>query len=392
MRNAQARSSSTSHGPRVPAAQHARSGGDRRGDPVPARATSSKHGEAAEEERRGCGGSGGGAGSRLARHREPEGSGTVNHLLREHAPITEAGWNELDEEARERLDAGLAARKLVDFAGPHGWEYSATNLGRIEPRSTRRRRRRAPRAAACCRSSSCAPTSRVSRAELADLDRGAEDVDLDALDEAAAPDRDGREQRRLPRLARRRHHRHRRGVHARPAIALGDDFDATRARRRGRRDAAARPASRARTALALGPDEYTGVIQTTEHGGYPLFDHLTKILGGGPIVWARACAARSWSACAAATSCSSPARTSRSATTTTTTTRSTSTSRRASASGVATPEAACFLQPAGQDEHAARPPPARRPPPRRERRSDRGMAQPVQGAAVLGVGDDRPSL
>ena len=38
--------------------------------------------------------------------------------------------------------------------------------------------------------------------------------------------------------------------------------------------------------LALGPDEYTGVIRTTEHGGYPLFDHLKKILAGGPIVWA----------------------------------------------------------------------------------------------------------
>ena len=22
------------------------------------------------------------------------------------------------------------ARKLIDFSGPHGWEYSATNLGR----------------------------------------------------------------------------------------------------------------------------------------------------------------------------------------------------------------------------------------------------------------------
>jgi len=28
------------------------------------------------------------------------------------------------------------------------------------------------------------------------------------------------------------------------------------------------------------------VIETAEHGGYPLFDHLSKILGGGPIVWA----------------------------------------------------------------------------------------------------------
>jgi uncharacterized linocin/CFP29 family protein len=36
--------------------------------------------------------------------------------------------------------------------------------------------------------------------------------------------------------------------------------------------------------LALGTDDYTGVIETAEHGGYPLFDHLRKILDG-PIVW-----------------------------------------------------------------------------------------------------------
>ena len=41
--------------------------------------------------------------------------------------------------------------------------------------------------------------------------------------------------------------------------------------------------------LALGPDSYTGVVETTEHGGYPLLDHLHQILGG-PVVWAPAVA------------------------------------------------------------------------------------------------------
>jgi uncharacterized linocin/CFP29 family protein len=54
----------------------------------------------------------------------------VNHLLREHAPISAAGWQLLDEEARQRATPALAARRLVDFSGPHGWECSATNLGR----------------------------------------------------------------------------------------------------------------------------------------------------------------------------------------------------------------------------------------------------------------------
>jgi uncharacterized linocin/CFP29 family protein len=44
----------------------------------------------------------------------------MNHLLRSHAPISDAGWNVLDEEAHERLTPALAARKLVDFRGPHG--------------------------------------------------------------------------------------------------------------------------------------------------------------------------------------------------------------------------------------------------------------------------------
>jgi uncharacterized linocin/CFP29 family protein len=37
--------------------------------------------------------------------------------------------------------------------------------------------------------------------------------------------------------------------------------------------------------LALGPQAHTRVLETTEHGGYPLFDHLRKIIGG-PLVWA----------------------------------------------------------------------------------------------------------
>src|SRR4029079_13156820 len=39
--------------------------------------------------------------------------------------------------------------------------------------------------------------------------------------------------------------------------------------------------------LALGPDAHTRVLQTSEHGGYPLLEHLREILGG-PIVWAPA--------------------------------------------------------------------------------------------------------
>ncbi len=37
-------------------------------------------------------------------------------------------------------------------------------------------------------------------------------------------------------------------------------------------------------ALAIGPAGYTRIVETTEHGGYLLLDHLKRILEG-KIVW-----------------------------------------------------------------------------------------------------------
>ena len=109
----------------------------------------------------------------------------MNHLLRGQAPISDAGWQLLDDEARERLTGPLAARRLVDFTGPLGWEHSATNLGRTEELASpngegvvARRRRVLPLV-------ELRADFAVSRSELRDGDRGAVDVDLESLDEAA---------------------------------------------------------------------------------------------------------------------------------------------------------------------------------------------------------------
>ncbi|MGH2941967.1 MAG: family 1 encapsulin nanocompartment shell protein, partial [Solirubrobacteraceae bacterium] len=206
-----------------------------------------------------------------------------NHLLRSQAPITSAGWELLDEEARERLVVALAARRLVDFGGPHGWQHSATNLGRTEPIAaapcedvTARRRRILPLAELR------APFT-VAREELRDGDRGAADVDLAELDAAA---------RRMA-VAENKAVLHgwaqagMRGiteVSPHPTLPRSEDFDeypgyVAKAVELLRRSGIGGP-----YALALGTDDYTGVIETAEHGGYPLFDHLAQILGG-PIVW-----------------------------------------------------------------------------------------------------------
>jgi uncharacterized linocin/CFP29 family protein len=207
-----------------------------------------------------------------------------SHLLREFAPITEVGWGHIDDEARERLTPALAARKLVDFAGPHGWEHSATNLGRVRALAdapgeglTAAQRRVLPMVEVR------APFS-VSRDELRDADRGADDVDLDALDEAArriatAENRvvfHGWEAAGVTGIAQASTHE---------AIPLGDDCERYPRHVARAVEALLSAGVGGPYGLALGPEAYTAVLETTEHGGYPLLDHLRKIIGG-PLVWA----------------------------------------------------------------------------------------------------------
>jgi uncharacterized linocin/CFP29 family protein len=52
-------------------------------------------------------------------------------LKRYLAPILPEAWEQLDNEARRVLKLHLAARKLVDFNGPHGWKLGAVNTGRL---------------------------------------------------------------------------------------------------------------------------------------------------------------------------------------------------------------------------------------------------------------------
>src|SRR5262245_51368663 len=99
----------------------------------------------------------------------------MNHLLRNLAPISDAVWQVLDQEARDRLQPALAARKLVDFSGPHGWQHSATNLGRVDSLDeapadgvSGLRRRVLPLV-------ELRADFELSRAELLDADRGADD-------------------------------------------------------------------------------------------------------------------------------------------------------------------------------------------------------------------------
>jgi uncharacterized linocin/CFP29 family protein len=207
----------------------------------------------------------------------------MSHLLRRQAPITEAGWELLDSEARERLTPALAARRLVDFAGSLGWQHSATNLGRTAKLADAPgkgvggvQRRILPLV------EMRAPFS-LSRAELADADRGAEDVDLAALDKAA-------HDIALAENAAVFHGWESAGIggilDASPydPIEMGEDCERYPLHVAKAVDALRDAGVDGPYGLALGPEAHTRVLETSEHGGYPLLEHLREI-AGGPLVW-----------------------------------------------------------------------------------------------------------
>ena len=207
----------------------------------------------------------------------------MNHLHRELAPVSAQAWEAIDQEAASRLPTYLAARKLVDFSGPHGWSHSATNLGRTSSIA-------GPSEGVAAVQRRVLPLMEVrtdfnvSRVQLDDVERGALDPDLPELDEAV----------RQIALAENMtvFHGHQ------PAGLLGVtestshepiplDGDVERSP-----DAVARAVDVLRQAgvdgpygFAICPDIYTRIIETTEYGGHLLFDHLREILGG-PLVWA----------------------------------------------------------------------------------------------------------
>lgn len=207
----------------------------------------------------------------------------MNHLLRTYAPISDTGWDELDREVRQRLLPGLAARRLVDFSGPKGWEHSAVDLGRVADIDTPAKGLRAGQRRVLPLAELRADFA-VARSELRDLDRGAVDLDLSAVDTAA---------RRIAQAENVAvfHGWAAAGIvgiteaAALSPIVAGKKFaDYPKYVAKAVETLLAAGVS-GPYGLALGPDGYTGVVETTENGGLIVFDHLREILGG-PIVWA----------------------------------------------------------------------------------------------------------
>jgi uncharacterized linocin/CFP29 family protein len=208
----------------------------------------------------------------------------MNHLFRELAPISGEAWRQIDEEAKRTLKAMLAARKLVDFEGPLGWQASAMNLGRAKAIAP-------PREGAEARLREVQPLVelrvpfQIAREEIEALARGAKDADLDPVREAArkaalAEDHavfHGFREARIGGIVEA-------GAEGRCSIT--QDYQAYLA-------VVAEALQKLRDrgiggpyAIALGPRCYTGLGKTLL-GGFPVLEQLRQLIDG-PIVSAPA--------------------------------------------------------------------------------------------------------
>jgi uncharacterized linocin/CFP29 family protein len=207
----------------------------------------------------------------------------MGHLLREFAPISEAGWTAVEDEVRQALESFLAARRLVDFVGPKGWEYSAVDLGGISSRTESEGSVAVALRNVVALAELRRPFS-ISRRELDAIDRGSRTADLGpavdaARDLALAEDRAvflGHAASDVTGI-----------IPASPHEPVAVDEG-------GYAAAVARAVATLRRAgvdgpygIAFGTECYTSVFEATNVGGYPVLEHV-RMVAGGPIVWAPA--------------------------------------------------------------------------------------------------------
>jgi uncharacterized linocin/CFP29 family protein len=207
----------------------------------------------------------------------------MNHLLRDFAPLPEAAWTAIEDESRSRLVTYLAARKLVDFEGPHGWTHSATNLGHVRSIAGPADGIRAAQRDVLPLVELRVPFV-VSRTTIDDASRGAQRLELDELEEAV----------RTLGQAENALVFHGYGAAGIKGITEESSHDPVPlpSNLETYPTTVAKAVNVLRVTgidgpygLAIGPGGYTAIIESTEHGGLLLLDHLRQILGG-PVVWA----------------------------------------------------------------------------------------------------------
>jgi len=208
----------------------------------------------------------------------------VNNLHRELAPVSAAAWADLEAEATRTFKRNVAARRVVDVPEPGGTELAAVATGHLEALT-------APGDGVIAHARRAQPMVElrvpftVDRGQVDDVERGAKDADWQPVKDAArklafAEDRAVFEGYPAAGIT---------GVRAASSnteLTLPADV-------RAYPDAVSHAISALRLAgvdgaysLALSAEAYTAVSETSDHG-YPIFDHLARLLDG-EIIWAPA--------------------------------------------------------------------------------------------------------
>lgn len=205
----------------------------------------------------------------------------MDDLRRQQAPFSAGAWDIIDQEARKVLTLRLAARKVVDFAGPLGWNASSVDLGRARPVASP-----GDGVQASLRHTQALVELKVpfqlSLEEIRAIERGAADPDVDSVRQAAADlamaeDRAifyGFEAGGIVGVCQASAHNR---------LALSDDYlqypgTVVEALARLKTGGVAGP-----YALVLGPRCWAGLHTTTSGSGFPVIDHVRQLIDGPPI-------------------------------------------------------------------------------------------------------------
>lgn len=209
----------------------------------------------------------------------------MNNLHRELAPVSDAAWAQIEDEARRTFKRNLAGRRVVDVAGPAGPELSAVGTGHVrvlEP----------PAEGLLVRQREVQPLIElrapfnVTRAAVDDVERGAQDSDWQPVKDAAK------------RIAFAEDHTILHGSTAAGITGIAPSSSNAPLRIPSEvqhvPDVVAQALSVLRLAgvdgpysLLLSADLYTAVAETTDHG-YPVVEHIARLLHDGEAIWAPA--------------------------------------------------------------------------------------------------------
>ena len=208
----------------------------------------------------------------------------MNNLHRELAPISDAAWASLEEEATRTLKRYLAGRRVVDVEGPAGLTLSAIGTGHLKPIAS-------PGDGVVARQRDVRPLVELrvpfelDRQQIDDVERGAEDSDWQPLKDAAekiafSEDRaifEGFSAAGITGI---------REATSNPRLKLPADVRQYPVAIGGALNALRLAGVNGPYTVVLGAEAYAALTETNDNG-YPVLDHVKELVKD-QIVWAPA--------------------------------------------------------------------------------------------------------